>query len=171
MPHLSVAVRPVRRAPCAGAYGICACACSLVNQLTSATRSHAHTTMYSSGREMGAVLWSIFALIFVLLSQSNASREDRADIYAEQLLAANRRGKRSDHDELAGCSWTYQCRGWNCEKCIDNSTSNERMLEGEFIANISTSVQSIFQQFRGPLLVHTVSLHCIGAEVGGANNC
>ena len=105
---------------------------------------------------MGAVLWSILALIFVLLSLPNASREDHAGAYGEQLLAAYGHGRRtrsSEHDIALGTNWTGL--GSNCEVC-GNRSDPERTLEEEFLARINDSVQSVFQQFTGPLLVHAV---------------
>ena len=112
---------------------------------------------------MGTVLWSILALIFVLLSLPHASREVHAGgYYGEQLLAAHGYGRlrRSEHDDIArGTNWTS--RGWSCEECSEsgNSSDLERTLEEEFIARINESIESVFQQFTGPLLVHAVRLH------------
>ena len=114
--------------------------CQLTSELTYA-RSH-------EGREMGAVLWLMLALIFVLLS---ASREDHAGgYYSELLLAARDHGRRrarsSEDDNIA--------RGWSCEQCGQNDTLD---LEKGFLAGINESIQSVFQQYTGPLLVHAVS--------------
>ena len=124
---------------------------------------------------MGAVLWSILALIFVLLSLPNASREDHAGgYYGEQLLAAHGHGRRTRSSEPDGrardTNWT--ARGWSCEEC-GNRSDLERTLEEEFLARINESVQSVFQQFTEPLLVHAVRPIRLGCmqKVGGANEC
>lgn len=128
---------------------------SAVRQLTSARRSHEQ-------KEMGAVLWSILALIFVLLSLPNASREDHAGgYYGEQLLAARGYGRRtrsSEDEDFIARSNSYN---WSCEECRENGSSSDakRMLEEKFLARISESAQSVFQQFTGPLLVHVVRLY------------
>jgi hypothetical protein len=102
---------------------------------------------------MGAVLWSILALIFVLLSLPDASGGDHAGdylYYGEQLLAARgheRRARSSEDDDTArGTTWS----------CQNESRYDD--LEKEFLARINESVQSVFQQFTGPLLVHAVRL-------------
>ena len=111
---------------------------------------------------MGAVLWLILALIFVLLSLPNASREDyTGGYYGEQLLAAHDHGRRtrsSEHDGIARDTINWTARGWSCEEC-GNRSALERTLEEKFLARIIEPVQSVFQQFTGPLLVHAVRLH------------
>ncbi len=107
---------------------------------------------------MGAVLWSILALIFVLLSLvPDANGGDHAGgYYGEQLLAARgheRRARSFEDDDMA--------RGtiWSCQECEQNGNgSYYNSSEKEFLERISESVQSAFQQFTGPLLVHAVRL-------------
>lgn len=120
---------------------------------------------------MGAALWSIFALIFVLLSLPNSSREVHAGGYlGEPLLAAYGHGRlrRSEHDDIArgNTNWT-----WNCEECRESGNNNDlkRTLEENFIARITESVESVFQKFTGPLLVHAVRSFGCMQKVGGAN--
>ena len=111
--------------------------------------------------EMGAVLWSILALIFILLSLPNASREEHAETYDEHLFAAYGRDRRSECGNTTGGGWAGGLGGWNCDECNDSGSSSDlkQMLESEFIARIDAYIQSVFQQFTGPLLVHTVRMH------------
>ena len=126
--------------------------CQLTSELAYA-RSH-------EGREMGAVLWSILALIFVLLSLPNASREDHArGYYSELLLAARGHGRRirsSEDGDIASGTINPIAQGWSCEECEQNGSRYYDTLEEGFLAGINESIQSLFQQYTGPLLVHAV---------------
>lgn len=114
--------------------------------------------------EMGAVLWLILALMFVLVSLPNASREEHAGGYYNELLLParghGRRARSSEDDDIASAGTINPtARGWSCEQCRQNGSRYNDTLEEGFLTGIKESVQSVFQQFTGPLLVHAVRLY------------